>query len=139
MSFLKLRNVFTCVLCGGNKVCKKICLAGLFCLLSCKTIPYESYIITDTMKPKEILLENDTGKNVFKLNVEIKGEIKGKAYILIAESKDKPNIRVDLENKISKTVNIDWYSDQCLINYVPVEIEDFDPSRIIIRYSFYVF
>lgn len=113
----------------------------LFCVVSCKTIPSESYVITDVMSAKEITLENLKKESVFKLNIEVLGEIKGKAYILISESssEQKNNIRIDLENKFSKNLSIDWYSDQCFINYVPVEIKNFDSSQIIIKYRFDTF
>ena len=113
----------------------------LFCFVSCKTIPSESYVITDVMSAKEITLETPKKESVFKLNIEVLGEIKGKAYILISESssKQKNNIRIDLENKFSKNLSVDWYSDQCFINYVPVEIKNFDSSQIIIKYRFDTF
>ena len=113
----------------------------LFFFFSCKTIPSESYVITDVMSAKEITLENPKKESVFKLNIEVLGEIKGKAYILISESssEQKNNIRIDLENKFSKNLSIDWYSDQCFINYVPVEIKNFDSSQIIIKYRFGTF
>ena len=113
----------------------------LFFFFSCKTIPSESYVITDVMSAKEITLENPKKESVFKLNIEVLGEIKGMAYILISESssEQKNNIRIDLENKFSKNLSIDWYSDQCFINYVPVEIKNFDSSQIIIKYRFGTF
>ncbi|MBP5575214.1 MAG: hypothetical protein J6X67_00405 [Treponema sp.] len=111
----------------------------VFSFFSCKTTPKNFFKITNTEESQVILLETLTEKNVFKLRIEIEGNINGNAEILIndVDSRDGTGMKFDLEPKnLGKILDMDWYSNQCYITYIPNEIISPSSGEILIRYEF---
>ena len=108
-----------------------------FFIMSCETNHLYSYEIKDLLTQTQIILKSED-KNIFKLNLEIKGSIVGEAYLLINDVADNSEngLRIDLENEFDKKKLIDWYSNNCFITYIPKQIKKSDTNRIEIKYSF---
>ena len=111
-----------------------------FFILSCTTSSTYSYEIKDLLTSTQIILQGEN-KNIFKLNLEIKGNIDGNAYLLISDSVESSenSLQIDLENEFDKKVMIDWYSNNCFVTYVPRQIKKLDINYVEIKYSFLSF
>jgi hypothetical protein len=109
----------------------------LFSFFSCKMKPKNLCKITNIQESQSILLENQDGKNVFKLRLKIEENINGNAQFLINDNNQKGSgLKFDLKKTSKEILSVDWYSNQCYFYYIPDKINSPNSGEILIWYEF---
>lgn len=94
-------------------------LSGLFCLYSCTTkdIKKEELILDSGDSIKQVVLRTDE-KNIFNLNLLIKGEISGSGQLSIGENDSAVYRTYDVRNGQTEIkYSGDWYSKSCYVTF----------------------
>ena len=95
-------------------------IATLLILASCTA--YDQKIsIKETGKRQEIILKNNSNKNVYALNIKVNGHIDGEAsiYLLLNE---KPYKIKHISGDVDATWGGDWYGNKAIIVYKPQNV-----------------
>jgi len=101
-----------------------ISLALLFSNCS-SSKPYEDYetekIVNLNEKIKKTLRDKTETKDFIFLDVYLMGEIKGKAKLRLYHPPYENYIEIHLEGKVNEHIRTDWYENEILLEYIPIE------------------
>jgi len=95
-------------------------IVTLLILASCTEYDQKASI-NETEKQQEIILKNNSNKNVYALNVKVNGHIDGEAsiYLLLNE---KPYKIKHISGDVDATWGGDWFSNKAIIIYKPQNV-----------------
>lgn len=107
------------------------------CSSSNKYEDYEKLKIGDLSKKFKKTLHTDTKGNIVYLDIHVSGEIIGKGKLRFYHPPYENFTEVIVEGTINQMYTIDWYTNDILIEYIPVDTVD--GGSILLRYKLLVF
>lgn len=103
-------------------------------LSQCRKYHKEELWISDATKETHIRLEHKDESNIYKLSLNLEGQIDGLATIVLSDGHGySKNIQLTKGNQ-DTTITIDWYVSFCELTYTPKYVTK---GELKVNYDFY--